>query len=163
MPRQFYPIFTLFLVLLAAGGQLLAQQPPKLPKPSPAGTTAKKPVVKTALGNITGSITLDAAAAAQLVSQPLKITDDQKVSYTISSYQFAYKRIGITEDEQTGKTSPQSDMAAERFTSTPLPAVWQKNIVEGLHKGEELYFFDIIVFDKQGRRFFAPEVKILVK
>jgi hypothetical protein len=43
------------------------------------------------------------------------------------------------------------------------PPVWQKNIADGLHTGEELYFFDIIVFDKQGRRFFAPEIKIAIQ
>ncbi|MEO7536662.1 MAG: hypothetical protein ABIU30_22595, partial [Ferruginibacter sp.] len=101
--------------------------------------------------------------AKQVITLPLKIVDDKNLGYNISSYQFAYKRIGITEDEETGKTSPQSDIAAERFTTTPLPEVWQKNIVEGLHKGEELYFFDIIVFDKQGRRFFAPELKITIQ
>ena len=42
-------------------------------------------------------------------------------------------------------------------------AFWQKNIIEGLHKGEEIYFFDIIAIDKQGRRFFAPELKIKIQ
>ena len=141
---------------------LFAQKPAK-PVTAPSGTTVKKPVVKTSLGKITGTITLNAEAAKQVITQPLQITDDKNIGYKISSYQFAYKRIGVTEDEETGKTSVQSDMAADRFTTTPLPEVWQKNIIEGLHKGEELYFFDIIVFDKQGRLFFAPEIKITIQ
>ena len=106
---------------------------------------------------------MSADAAKQHISLPLTITDDKNVNYVISSYQFAYKRIGVTEDEVSGKASPQTDMAADRFTVSPLPPVWQKNIIEGLHSGEELYFFDIIVFDKQGRRFFAPELKITIQ
>ena len=59
--------------------------------------------------------------------------------------------------------SPQTDIAADRFTVTPLPEIWQSNINEFLHTGEELFFFDVIVFDKQGKLFFAPELKIIIQ
>ena len=124
----------------------------------------KPPVVQSYLGALTGKNAVAGVEEGKnLIVLPLKIMDDKKVNYTIASYQFAYKRIGITEDEATGKTSPQSDVAASRFTTTPLPEVWQKNVMDGLHQGEELYFFDIIVFDKQGRRFFAPELRITIQ
>ncbi|MBC7888381.1 MAG: hypothetical protein H7Z13_10875 [Ferruginibacter sp.] len=161
MQKKFYLSYSLFALFLLCSNVMLAQQPVK-PVASP-GAKYKKPLAKSWLGKVTGNISLNADEARQLITLPLKITDDKNVDYLISSYQFAYKRIGVTEDEATGKTSAQSDMAADRFTSTPLPAVWQKNIIEGLHKGEELYFFDIIVFDKQGRRFFAPELKITIQ
>jgi hypothetical protein len=32
-----------------------------------------------------------------------------------------------------------------------------------LQKDEQLYFFDIVVKDKEGRDFFAPEIKITIK
>ena len=54
-------------------------------------------------------------------------------------------------------------MVSSQFNATPLPAIWQTNIAETLHKGETLHFFDIIVLDKQGRRFFAPELKITIQ
>ena len=54
-------------------------------------------------------------------------------------------------------------MVAQQFTDTPLSAVWINTIKDELHAGEELYFFDIIVKDSQGRLFFAPELKISVK
>ncbi len=161
MHRKFYLFTALFAIVFLVGNMVLAQKPAKTDS-QPASPKAKKPFAKTFLGTATGTIALSAEEAGQLVSQPLKIVDDKNLEYKISSYQLAYKRIGVTEDEETGKTSVQSDLAAQRFTNTPLPAVWQKNIVDGLHKGEELYFFDIIVFDKQGRRFFAPELKITI-
>ena len=154
----FFPVFTLALLTCTV---LLAQKPVK--KPLPAAASYKKPLVKSQLGKINGVVAMSADAAKQHISLPLTITDDKNVNYVISSYQFAYKRIGVTEDEVSGKASPQTDMAADRFTVSPLPPVWQKNIIEGLHSGEELYFFDIIVFDKQGRRFFAPELKITIQ
>ena len=161
MQRKFYPFFPLFLLLLLSSGMIPAQKTDK--SAIPPGAKFKRPNVKSYLGKVTGKLSLSAEEGRQLVSQQLKIVDDKNVPYVISSYQFAYKRIGVTEDEATGKTSPQSDIAADRFTVTPLPAVWQKNISDGLHKGEELYFFDIIVFDKQGRRFFAPEIQVTIQ
>ena len=153
MQKKFYLFTALFALGLSGGSTVLAQKPAK-PDSQPAGSKVKKPFAKTSLGKATGTIALTAEEAGQLVSLPIKIVDEKNVEYQISSYQLAYKRIG--------KTSVQSDVAAQRFTTTPLPEVWQKNIVDGLHKGEELYFFDIIVFDKQGRRFFAPELKISI-
>jgi len=161
MPRKFY-LFYGVLVLLLLGDTIILAQKPDSPVSKPA-TITKKPPAKSFLGKATGIITMNAEEAKQVIALPLKIVDDKNVAYVISSYQFAYKRIGITEDEETGKTSAQSDIAANRFTTTPLPPVWQKNISDGLHTGEELYFFDIIVFDKQGRRFFAPEIKIAIQ
>jgi len=161
MHQKFYFFIALIALVLVGDNTVLAQKPAKTDS-QPAGPKAKKPFAKTFLGKATGTISLNSEEAGQLVMLPLKIVDDKNVEYKISSYQLAYKRIGVTEDEETGKTSVQSDVAAQRFTTTPLSAVWQKNIIDGLHKGEELYFFDIIVFDKQGRRFFAPELKISI-
>jgi hypothetical protein len=161
MQKKFYLFFSVIAPVLLSGTAMLAQKPGK--PADPPAAQHKRPLVKSSLGKVTGNTTLGAAEAGQLITLPLKITDDKNIDYLISSYQFVYKRIGVTEDEETGKTAEQSDITAERFTTTPLPPVWQKNIIEGLHKGEELYFFDIIVFDKQGRRFFAPELKITIQ
>ena len=161
MLKKFYLVFPVFTLALVTCTVLMAQKPAK--KPLPAAAQYKKPIVKSWLGKVNGTVTVSADAAKQLATLPLTVTDDKNLNYVISSYQFAYKRIGVTEDEVTGKASPQSDIAADRFTVTPLPAVWQRNIIEGLHSGEELYFFDIIVFNKQGNRFFAPELKIAIQ
>jgi hypothetical protein len=124
----------------------------------------KPPITKTYLGKYSGiNATCTVEEGKQLITLLLKITDDKNNAYKISSYQFAYTRKGVTEDEDTGKISPQSDMVADRFMATPLPAIWQTNIAESLHKGEELYFFDVIVFDQQNRLFFAPELKITIQ
>jgi len=144
---------------------VMAQKPVKPAKPVTGNVVKNKlPVVKTFLGKFTG-ITNNCSAeqAKQLMTQPLIITDDKNLEYKLSSYQFSYKRIGVTEDEETGKVSPQTDIVADRFTVTPLPEIWQSNIKETLHKGEELFFFDVIVFDKQGKLFFAPELKLIIQ
>lgn len=123
----------------------------------------KPPVVKTFLGRNEkeASVTID--EASQLVNLPLRITDDKNNVYTISSYQFMYRKRSVVEDEETGKRSTVFTNTADIFKATPLPKVWKETISGGLQKGEELFFFDIVVNDKQGRKFFAPNVKIIVK
>lgn len=149
-----------FIVLMMAFFTASSQQAKK-----PVSTFAKfkPPVVKSYLGAYTGTASCTAADGKQAILQPLKISDAKNNNYKISSYQFAYKRLGVTEDETTGAVTPARDMVAQRFTETPLPEIWKSNITEQLHKGEELYFFDIIVYDKQGRLFFAPELKIAIQ
>ena len=132
-------------------------------KPVSTFAKFKPPVVKSYLGKYTGTASCSPEEGKQIILQPLRIADDKNINFKISSYQFAYKRLGVTEDETTGAVTPAKDMVAKRFTETPLPEIWKTNITEQLHKGEELYFFDIIVYDKQGRLFFAPELKITIQ
>ena len=161
MQRKFSLLFWVWLISIFSSSAVMAQKTGQLITPPPV--VVKQPIVKTYLGSASGSaINLSADEASKLIVLPLKITDDKNSSYLLSSYQFAYKRKGVTEDEVTGKVSPQSDLVSDRFKSTPLPLVWQKNITDGLHTGEELYFFDIIVSNDKGIRLFAPEIKITI-
>ena len=124
----------------------------------------KPPVVKTFLGSNQNGATVTVDEANQLINLPLKIVDDKNITYTISSYQFMYKKKSVIENEQTGKKEIAFTTVAERFKTTPLPELWRKTISEGgLQKDEEFYFFDVIVNDKQNRKFFAPELKISIQ
>jgi hypothetical protein len=137
-------------------------------KPVKSGTITpvakfKPPIVKTFLGRNEKEAAVTVDEANQLVNFPLKITDVKNNVYTISSYQFLYRKKSIIENEQTGRKEITFSTTADLFRSTPLPQVWRENISGGLQKGEELFFFDIIVNDKLNRKFFAPNIKIIVK
>lgn len=160
--KKYYSRFIMFTLLMMVSSLIIAQSAAKPIGPPIA--KFKPPVVQSYLGKLTGKNAVASVEEGKnLIVLPLKIMDDKKVNYTIVSYQFAYKRIGAKEDEETGKITAQSDMVARQFNATPLPAIWQNNIAETLHKGESLFFFDIIVLDKQGRRFFAPELNITIQ
>lgn len=160
MAPRYTKFFLVFLLAAMVSFTGFAQTAKK-----PVSTFAKfkPPVVKSYLGKYTGTTSCSPEEGKQIILKSLKITDDKNADFKISSYQFAYKRLGVTEDETTGAVTPAKDMVAQRFTETPLPEIWKTNITEQLHKGEELYFFDIIVYDKQGRLFFAPELKITIQ
>jgi hypothetical protein len=162
MAKCYAKSYVLFLMLLIAGSTATAQQPEKKSTYTPV-QKFKPPVVKSYLDKYSGTVTITPEEGKRIIVGELRLEDAKKNTYKISSYQMAYKRQGVTEDEETGETKPASDMVAQRFTETPLPQIWKSNIVEQLHKGEELYFFDIIAYDKQNRLFFAPELKIIIQ
>jgi len=162
MAKRYAKSYFVFLLLALSALPSLAQQPEKKPAFTPV-EKFKPPVVKSMLDKYNGTVTVSAEEGKRIIVGELRVADAKNNNYRISSYQLAYKRQGVTEDEQTGETKPASDMVAQRFTATPLPEIWKTNIVEQLHKGEELYFFDIVVYDKQNRLFFAPELKILIQ
>ena len=126
-------------------------------------TKFRPPVVKTFLGRNEKEATVTLDEANQLINLPLKITDDKNNVYTISSYQFMYRKKSVIENEETGKKEIVFSTTADIFKSTPLPKVWRDNISGGVQKDEELFFFDVIVNDKLNRKFFAPNLKIIVK
>lgn len=134
-------------------------------KPAASKTFQKftPPKLITALGIRTDSAVVAREEAVELVMLPLKITDAKKNIYTISSYQVIYKRRAVTEDEETGKVTPVISNVSELFKETPLPALWKNILTEQMRQGEELYFFDIIVKDAQGRLMYAPTLRIKIK
>ena len=156
---NFFLPFILSLFFFTANGQL----PKKTTADQITPKGFKPPKLTTLLGIRTDTATVFIEEARQLIRLPLKITDDKKNIYSISSYQFMYNRKAVTEDEETGKASPTKSMVNDLFRSTPLPDRWKNVITEQLKIGEELYFYDIIVKDATGHLMFAPTVKIIVK
>ena len=153
------------LVTLTVSAQVKPKH--KTAATKPAAVPIKKfipPKVKTYLAKFTGSNAVcSAEEGKQIITLPLRIVDEKNNSYAISSYQLAYKRQGVKEDEITGEMSPATDLVAQRFTETPITGIWKTNIIEQLKKDEELYFFDIIVSDGKNHRFFAPDLKITIQ
>lgn len=123
----------------------------------------KPPVVETFLGIRQGHDTLYKEEATQLVALPLIVEDKKKNKYEIVTYQFAYNRKGFIENPETGNIKTIFNLVASRFDKTPLPKLWIENIQPTLQKDEYFYFFDILVKNKEGRTFYAPEIKITIK
>lgn len=152
------------LVLVATLFSLAVSAQTIKPKPGTVTLVAKfkPPVVNTFLGRNINGATVTVLEGQQLVGLPLRITDSAKNIYTVISYQFLYRKKSVVENEQTGKKEFSWTTLSDRFTVTPLPLVWRNNISPQVQKQEELYFFDILVADKLGRKFFAPEIKIKI-
>ncbi len=155
-------VFTVFLCLGVTA--LFAQKPKTVPVAKSKGFQKfSPPKLTTALGIRTDTAIVQLEEAIQLVKLPLRISDDKKNIYTISSYRAMYKRRAVTEDEQTGKVTPIISNVSDLFKTTPLSPIWIKSLTEQMRSGEEIHFFDIVVKDPQGRLMFAPELRIKIK
>ena len=142
--------FVLTLMMLTFAQVSVAQQKVKPPK------------LTTSISGVNDSVTRTLAEAQALLDKPLRISDDKQNIYTVSSYQFLYRKNIAIEDEQ-GRVSKGTSLQSQRFRESPMPAIWIKSIREELQAGEMLYFFDIIVKDEKGRVMYAPDLKIMVK
>ena len=149
----------LFVVVIAALSMSAAAQK-NTTKPF---VKFKVPKLTTVLGNFKDTSYLAPQMADSIIGLSLKITDAKNVVYTISSYQFLYKKIVTTEDENTGKTSKTASIKSSLFKTSPLPVMWLNAIRENLKSGEELFFFAVIVKDPQGRIMYAPDLKLILK
>ena len=147
--------FLFAILLIATGLQVNAQTKPVV--------KFKPPKLYTQLGGFRDSVSVSVSDAEKIVGESLRIFDDKKGVYTISSYQFLYRKRGVTENEETGKVSPITSIVSKRFTATPIAQTWIDIVREQVKAGEELFFFDVIAKDSQGRIMYAPDFKVLVK
>lgn len=147
------------LLLLASGYTVSAQtkqtqigKPVVLPK-------YKVPKMSTLLGPYKDSVGLPVDEINNIIALPLRIVDEKKVVYKVSSYQLVYMKVGVSETED-GKVIPATSISAQLFKETPVSAIWINTIRAQLRKGEALYFFDVIAKDPQGRILYAPSLKL---
>ena len=157
--KMFLSSFVLNVLVVFAFGQVN-------PVVKPGTKSVARPQsfkLKTLLGKNEGEATVTLDEGLQLLNFPLRVVDDKNNSCTIISYNLMYKRKGMVEDETTGKKDITFTSVGDRFTTTPLPGIWKENISETLKKEEELFFFDIIIRDKFGRKTFAPQLKIRIQ
>lgn len=150
-----------FIVLLGCSSMHLSAQKRTTHKPETA--KSKAPKLQMLLGTYKDSVSVSVEAGSNVIGLPLKITDNKNNVYTIVAYQFLYRKVGVTEDEQTEKTSPTTTISASYFTTTPLPPVWVSTIQKYLKPGEEFYFFDVVVKDVKGNNYLAPTLKFTIR
>lgn len=140
-----------------------AQKKKTLPSKKVIIKKSDLPLLKTFLGSYSDTVSLSTIEVANLIQTPIKVTDKQNNVYTITYYQFLYKRRVMSEDETTGKPFPTTSIVSDNFKITPLPKVWIDNIRQDIKPGEEFLFFDIIVKDAKGTVMYAPNLKIITK
>jgi hypothetical protein len=123
----------------------------------------KAPKLTATLGGYKDSSFVAPLVADAIIGAKLNVVDAKNVAYTVSSYQFLYRKIVVSEDEATGKAYNTTSVKSSLFKVSPLPAMWLGAVRENLRTGEEIIFFDIIVKDAQGRFMYAPNLKLMVK
>src|ERR1700749_4096500 len=114
MSKNILSKIVLLICIVLLGNTVIAQSKPK-PK-------FKPPVVTTFFGSMHGtndSVTI--LTMQKLIDTTLRVMDAKGNIYPITHFVFTFKRIGVVENDSTGKVTPESDLAAGEFTATPLP------------------------------------------
>ena len=130
----------------------------------PATVKSIKPIkFISSIGGYKNNDFLPLVIADSIIGMPLKITDEKNKVYELSSYEFLYRKIVTSEDENTGKAYKSTSVRASLFKVTPLTTKWLNFVREELKLGEELHFFAVIVKDGKGNVMYAPEIKLTIK
>ena len=123
----------------------------------------KQPKITVYLGGLKDSSFIAPAQFEEIIRLPLKFVDEKKDEKSISSYNILYKKKVVSEDEETGKVYNTTTIKNALLRATPLPILWVNALTENPKPGEEIWFYDIIVKDKQGRLMYAPNYKLYIK
>ncbi len=128
-------------------------------KPKP---TLKPPPLQSFWGKTKGGdLPLDLLLPT--IDSAIWVMDDKKVKYHISRFILVYKSKDKFEDEKTGEIKTRFNTSGANVSNSPfLPANWQKNLYEIVKKDDEILITDIIVKDKFGYYYSAPDIKIKV-
>jgi hypothetical protein len=148
------------LILVAIVACFAMQANAQKPKPT---TVIKQIKFKTTLGGYKNNDSIYAVIADSVIGMKLTIKDDKNKEYEISSYEFLYRKIVTTEDDEMTKTYKTTSVRAALFKATPLKKSWLDFVREQLQPGEELHFFAVIVKDGKGNVMYAPDLKLTIK
>lgn len=92
------------------------------------------------------------------------VIDDKKIRYNISRFIIVYRSKDKYEDEKTGELKTRINPISTTVRNAAyLPDIWQKSLYEQIKKEDELLITDIIVRDKKGNFFTAPDIKIRIQ
>jgi hypothetical protein len=148
------------LILVAIVACFALQVNAQKPKPT---TVIKQIKFKTTLGGYKNNDSIYAVIADSVIGMKLTIRDDKNKEYEISSYEFLYRKIVTSEDDEMTKTYKTTSVRAALFKTTPLKKSWLDYVREQLQPGEELHFFAVIAKDGKGNVMYAPDLKLTIK
>lgn len=146
---------SVFLLLIVGFTQVKSQQ-----KPTPKLTPPK---LQSFWGNTKGG-ELPLEMVLSLVDSSVWVNDDKKVRYSVSRFILLFRSKDRFEDEESGEVKSRFNSSSVQIkNSSFLPENWRKNLYESLKKDDELLIADIIVRDKKGEYYKAPDIKIIVR
>ena len=148
--------FILFLCLFV-GFFCHAQQ-----KQTTKTSSGSLPKLTVTLGGIkSGNIT--AQQLQKIVDSPFIVKDEKGLTYPIKSFRINYTFKSSYKDEETEKVKEVKDFRAYDFSNTDrLSEDWRNSIKDNVKKDDEMLINNVVVKLKNGKSFFAPELKLKV-
>lgn len=143
-----------FILLVPAFVNVTAQQ-----KPLP---TLTPPELKSFWGTNTSGL-LPLEQTLNTIDSAVWVIDAKKNRYTVSRFIIVFRSKDRFEDEQTGEIKTRFNSNSVQIRNSAfLNEQWRKMLYETIKSGDELIIADLIVRDKKGNYFRAPDVKIII-
>jgi hypothetical protein len=131
------------------------------PVAKPANSTLPKLTVMLG-GSKSGNITV--IQMQQIVDSPLIVKDEKGVVYALKGFRINYTFKSTYKDEETDKVREVKDFRAYDFSNTDrLSEDWRNSIKDNVKKEDEMLINNVVVKLKNGKSFFAPELKLKVQ
>jgi hypothetical protein len=100
----------------------------------------------------------------QLVDSSVWVISDKKERMKVTRFVLLHRSKDRFEDEETGAIKTRFNSSAEQIrNAAELPEKWKKKLYETIKREDEVYITDIIVRDRKGEFFKAPDIKIIVQ
>lgn len=146
-----------WIFLFVAGGFLAAEAQNK---PAP---TLTPPQLQSFWGFTKGG-DVPLEMVLQLVDSSIWVISEKKERMRVARFIILHRSKDRFEDEETGIIKTRFNSSADQIRNTAeLPEKWRKKIYESIKREDELYITDIIVRDRKGEYFKAPDIKIVVQ
>ena len=150
---------TIFLfIYLCTGVFCVAQQ-------KPAAKTANSSLPKLTVmlgGSKSGNISVKQLQS--IVDSPLIVKDEKGVIYPLKSFRINYTFKSTYRDEETDKVREVKDFRAYDFYNTnQLSEDWRNSIRDNVKAEDEMLINNVVVKLKNGKSYFAPELKLKVQ
>jgi hypothetical protein len=152
--KKTFIFFFFFLVVIFCQ----AQQ-----KPTTKTTSGSLPKLTITLGGIKSS-NISVQQMQMIVDSPFVVKDEKGITYPIKSFRINYTFKSSYKDEETEKVKEVKDFRAFDFNNTDrLGEDWRNSIKDNVKKEDEMLINNVIVKLKNGKSFFAPELKLKVQ
>ena len=129
-------------------------------KPAPKLTP---PQLQSFIGNTKGG-TLPLEMTLNLVDSAVWVIDAKKNRYYIARFVVLYRSKDRFEDEQTGEIKTHYNSSTlEVKNAKSITESWRKHLYKNFKSGDELLIGDIIIRDRNGEYYKAPDIKIFIQ
>lgn len=127
-------------------------------------TTTQKPPQLQSFWGYYKSGTHPLEVVLRITDTAIWVIDELKQRYTIRSFRINYFSYDSYEDEATGKIKYRHNLLSSEFRETDqLNELWKQKLYEELKPKDEIHIDLLSVRDKQGRIFYAPDIKIVIQ
>lgn len=132
-------------------------------KPATKTTSSSLPKLTISMGGFkSGNVTVE--QLKKMVDTTLVAKDEKGISYPIKSFRINYTFKSSYKDEETQQVRTVKDFRAFDFSNTDrLSEDWRNSIKDNVKREDEMLINNVVVRLKNGKSYFAPDLKVVVK